>query len=917
MDTRRQRIEQVFRSVAELPPAGRAAYLDKACAGDPELRREVEALLSDDYSTAVLVEAGPAESGAMRKLPSGHMVGPYRISGALGEGGMGLVYKAEDTRLERSVALKFIKTAFTERFQREAKAISSLNHPHIAALHDIGYHDGTPFLVLEYVDGKPLKGPMHLIPALDWAIQVADALEAAHAAGIVHRDLKPANILLAPQGGVKVLDFGLARRLRHSGAPDGHTVSGMAAGTVGYMSPEQVEGKEVDTRSDIFSFGCVLYEMISGRQAFRGKSMASVIAALLEREPEPISGMPDELRHVLCRCLRKDPARRWQHIDDVRLALEDVKTGIESGPVCAPKPSRLRRIALASLASVTLAAAGYVAWKGLHAAPEVGPRSFTQITDDAGQEVNPNLSPDGTSIVYSSRAAGHWDIYLLRVGGKNPVNLTKDSQFDESQPAFSPDGSRIAFRSERDGGGIFVMGATGESVRRLTDFCYFPAWSPDGKEIACSTVSPRRPDVREVMSSQIFAIDVESGARRLLSGKMLDAVQPSWSPDGRRIAFWGVREGARDIFTVSRDGGEVAALTADEALDWSAAWAPDGKYVYFSSDRGGAMNIWRVPVSAASGKPTGEPEPVNVPSAYATGISFSHDGKRMAYMNCLRSSNLYRAGFDAAREATSTPPAPVTQGVKETLYPSISRDGAWIAFTLMGLNEDIVAVRPDGSQMRRITEDAARDRAPRWSPDASELAFMSNRGGRFEIWTIRPDGSGLKQVTDASPRGGVSYPAWSPDGRRMSYNLPDEMGYIIEVGKPWEEQQPQLARADLPERSWFWVNDWSHDGGKVAGTIQRLDGGSLGIGVYSLDSGKLEQVTNFGQLPRWLPDGRKLLFHARGQIYLADPAGKRTKQILAVPEGAISPYFDLSWDGRMIVFSLEAAESDVWVMSAR
>jgi Tol biopolymer transport system component len=418
-----------------------------------------------------------------------------------------------------------------------------------------------------------------------------------------------------------------------------------------------------------------------------------------------------------------------------------------------------------------------------------------------------------------------------------------------------------------------------------------------------------------VSSSQIFVID-ESGRSRLLSGGVPDAVQPSWSPDGRRIVFWGLREGARDIFTISREGGGLTSITNDEALDWGPVWSPDGKYIYFPSDRGGAMNIWRVAVSAASGRPAGNPEPVNVPSTYATSISFSRDGRRLAFANCQRSSNIYRVDFDPARESVTGAPRAVTQGIKETLYPSISRDSAWIAFTLQGLHEDLVLVRPDGSNLRRITEDSAKDRGPRWSPDGSEIAFVSTRSGRFETWTIRPDGSGLKQVTQDSPRGGVTYPAWSPDGHRLSYNLPDEMGYIVEFGKPWNEQQPQLASADLPGRAWLWLNDWSHDGTKIAGTLQKLDGGTLGIGAYNLNTEKLEQYTSFGQLPRWLPDGRRLLFYSRGQIFLADSTSKRTKEILSSKQGTIHPYFDVSWDGRMIVFSLESMESDVWIMTA-
>jgi Tol biopolymer transport system component len=392
-------------------------------------------------------------------------------------------------------------------------------------------------------------------------------------------------------------------------------------------------------------------------------------------------------------------------------------------------------------------------------------------------------------------------------------------------------------------------------------------------------------------------------------------VQPSWSPDGRRIAFWGVRDGRRDIFTVSSDGGDPVAVTSDEALDWGPVWAPDGRHLYFSSDRGGSMNIWRIAVDPRSGKATSAPEPVNVPATYASGISFSRDGLRMAYVSGMRTSNLFQAAFNPSSEATIGAPRAITQGVKATLYPSISRDGKWIAFTLEGLNEDIVVVQPDGGHFRRVTDDPARDREPRWSPDGREIAFVSNRGGRFEVWTIHPDGSGLRQVTDGSPQGGVTYPAWSPDGRRISYNLPDEMGYIMDVDKPWKDQQPQLARTHVPDRSWFWVTDWSHDGETLAGTVQRLDGGTFGVAAFRPQTRTLEQVSDFGELPRWLPDGRKLLFHANGRLYLAESGSKRTREILRVTDGSISPYFDVSWDGKMIVYSVEVLESDVWLMS--
>lgn len=870
--------------------------------------------------------SGQASGDSDEKLPSGEAVGPYRILGVLGEGGMGVVYKAEDSRLQRIVALKFIKAGFSERLEREAKSISALNHPNVATLYDIGDHRGMPYLVLEFLQGRRLTGPLPLRVALDYGIKIAAALEAAHSHGIIHRDLKPSNIMVDDHGGVKVLDFGLAKLISlASPSPDESTASmsditaeGHVAGTAPYMSPEQAEGKFLDSRTDIFSFGTVLYEMLSGRQAFKGQTAASVIAALLEREPKPIEGIPNELKHVVCRALRKDPARRWQHMGDVRLALEDVRAALEQPEAdTSPRASHRLVFGLSILTALSAATAGYFAWRSAHATGTAGSFFFQQITDEPGQELNPSLSADGKSVVYARRIDGNWDICLLRVGGKNPVNLTRDSPADDTQPALSPDGDRIAFRSERDGGGLFVMGATGESVRRLADFCYLPAWSPDGKQIACSTVSPHRPDVRESLSSRIVVIDVDSGAQRVVNARTQDAVHPSWSPDGRRIVFWGMREGARDIFSVASTGGDVASLTNDDALDWDPIWSPDGKHVYFLSDRGGSMNLWRIPADPATGLSGGRPEPVMLPSSFAAGVSFSPDGKRAAYSSLQRSSNLFKVAFDVTREMAVGEPIPLTRGVKETFYPSISRDGAWIAFTLLGLQEDLARIRSDGSDFRRITEDSARDRVPRWSPDGKRLAFMSARSGRFEIWSIQPDGGSPTLLTEESPPGGVWYPAWAPDGVHLSYNLPDEMGYIMEVGKPWRDQQPRLARARLPEGSWLWLNDWSHDGGRIAGTLQRVEGGSMGVGYFDLKSKEFERLTDFGQLPRWLPDGKHMLFHAQGGLHLVDLETKRTKLVLPSKNGSVNPYFDVSWDGKMIVFSLETLEADIWLMSAR
>ena len=342
MDTERARkVEALYESALKLKGGRRAAFLAGNCGGDESLRLEVESLLEHDEDTGPFLAVPALEMLAEKaRLASGERVSHYEIQEKLGEGGMGVVYQARDARLGRRVALKFVKAQFSERWEREARAIAALNHPHIATLYDVGQHEGAPYLVMEYVAGRTLdklipRHGMRLNEALKIAIQVAGALTCAHSAGIVHRDLKPSNLMGDETGQVKVLDFGLAKLVEKGRQPEipvSETGEGTIAGTPAYMSPEQAEGKPVDARSDIFSFGSLLYEMVTGRQAFRGDSKASMMAAVLNREPEPISSeLPAELGKIIAKCLRKDPDRRFQHIDDVKGALEDLLDEVQAG----------------------------------------------------------------------------------------------------------------------------------------------------------------------------------------------------------------------------------------------------------------------------------------------------------------------------------------------------------------------------------------------------------------------------------------------------------------------------------------------------------------------------------------------------------------------------------------------------------
>ncbi len=324
---RRRQIEDLLHEALQHAPAGRSAFLDSACQGDEELRSQVEALLLQNELTG----AGEVH------FSSGSMAGPYRIAERLGAGGMGEVYRAQDTRLPRTVAIKTLRARFTERFQHEARAISVLNHPNICTLYDVGSQDGIGYLVMEYVEGRPLEGPLPVAEALRLAIQIASALEAAHEKGILHRDLKPGNILVS-KSGVKLLDFGLAKFVPVAIGPEQVTMTasltgvGQVIGTPAYMSPEQIEGKAVDARSDLFSFGLVFYEMLSGRRAFQATSQNGLMAAILKEDPAPLAAIPAAVERVLRKCLEKDPAQRWQTAADLRRTLEGIAAD-EAAPV--------------------------------------------------------------------------------------------------------------------------------------------------------------------------------------------------------------------------------------------------------------------------------------------------------------------------------------------------------------------------------------------------------------------------------------------------------------------------------------------------------------------------------------------------------------------------------------------------------
>jgi hypothetical protein len=440
-------------------------------------------------------------------------------------------------------------------------------------------------------------------------VDLAQGLAAAHARGIVHRDLKPEKRVRHdrwprenPRLRSRAADGDHGQRDQF---PHGVTANGSRnrAGHVGYMSPEQVKGQPADHRSDVFSLGCVLYELATGRRAFQRETAAETMTAILREDAPEVTRdggqSPAAIEPVIRHCLEKQPDERFQSARDLAFALQTLSgtttlSGSSTSVTAGRTVSDKRQIPWLPVAgAVALIAAAFFAGRGLAPAASGGAEALTfhQLTDDAGVETDPAMSPDGVSVAFAKLVNGQSDIYVQRIGGRTSIPIAADPERGEGAPAFSPDGASIAFHESGSKGGIFIAGATGESARRVTDFGFHPAWSPDGLRLVFCTEAITSPQARNSVSA-LWVVDAKGGApRKILDG---DGVQPVWSPSGQRIAYWTTDNGQRDLYTIPADGGAREALTMDAPLDWSPAWSADGRFVYFSSDRGGSMNIWRI-----------------------------------------------------------------------------------------------------------------------------------------------------------------------------------------------------------------------------------------------------------------------------------------------------------------------------------
>jgi len=748
-------------------------------------------------------------------IAPGSRLGPYEIVAPLGSGGMGEVYKARDTRLGREVAIKVLPANRVSdpdrkaRFIQEARAASSLNHPNIVTIYDIAESGGVDFLVMELVPGKTLdqligrKG-LPVGEVLRYALTLADALTKAHAAGIVHRDLKPGNVMISHEGVLKVLDFGLAKLTEAVGGAEGGatlTIDGTIVGTIAYMSPEQAEGKPVDARSDIFSFGCVLYEMLTGRRAFTGDTQASTLAAVLREEPPALSqvieGAPRDLERIVQRCMRKDPARRFQHMADVKVELQEVKEESESGtPAVVPTAARTprRRAAWAAVGALVLVA-GVAAWLRLRTESGAVALAPLPLVTDPGFADSPSFSPDGNQVAYSwdGEKQDNRDIYVRLIASGKPLRLTSDPAPD-TVPSWSPDGRAIAFIRSRNA--IYLVSPLGGGERKVAEGIY-PingniqsglSWSPDSKVLAVSEAeAPDQPP-------SIYTVRIEDGEKRRLTTPpaTLGDYHHAISPDGRRLVF------AR----CSRSAGTCGLYLLDLTPDYRAAAAPR--------------------LLGMEGGSIADP-------------AWTADGQDIVYMFGPAGVSHY---LMTLRAEAGAQPQRLTFAGDNVLSPAISTRGNRLAYAVNLSDVDLRLIEP-GKAARSIAPSTRSDANPQFSPDGRRIAFSSDRTGVTEIWVCDQDGANPVQWTHFGDRHSGT-PRWSPDGRSIAFDSQTKGGRRVFVMASDSGQSHRLTSDQATEI----IPSWSADGKSIYFASDRT--GRNEIWKAPSPGGKATQVTRDG-----------------------------------------------------------------------
>ena len=864
---------------------------------------------------------------------TGKTISHYKILSKLGEGGMGIVYKAEDTKLDRIVALKFLPCHLTAndtdkaRFIQEAKAAAALNHPNVCVIHDIQEHDSQQFIVMEYVEGQTLRDRikderLKIKETIDYAIQTAEALRAAHAKDIIHRDIKSENIMVTSTGQIKVMDFGLAK-LRGSVKL---TKTSTTAGTLAYSSPEQIQGQKVDIRSDIFSFGVVLYEMLTGQLPFKGEYESAVIYSILDEEPEPVShlrsGVSDDLERIIHKALIKNPDDRYQHTDEMLVDLRSCKKEKALRHATVNLPKSIPRPLWGTLGIIlifTLLLIGYLLTRREDRSFQI--KHTLPLTSAPGLEQDPAWSPEGSRIAYASDESGNMDIWVQQVAAAQKLNLTKDYKGFDGKPAWSPDGEWIAFVSDRNGGGIFMVPALGGIPKRILSLPFAPSlsylgaiptlcWSPDGTRIAYST------------KGAIYTIMAIGGSSDIVplpsTGLIVGYSEPAWSPDGERFActgFVAVGVSTSQIWSVNPNGKDLLPLTQGSAFNNNPVWSPNRRQLFFLSDRGGIQDVWWIPVDTR-GAPDGSAKPLTTGVGIGA-IALSKDGKKLAYTKKVERSNIWSIPIVHDRKLTLDDAVAVTSENNYIELVSVSPDGKWIAFdSNRSGNQDIWMMRKNGSELRQITTNTAHDWIGSWSPDGNQIAFHSIRSGNRDLYVIPVSGGAVTALTDHPAEDFI--PRFSPDGKTIAFasNRNGNMDVWIMPSGGGDPRQLTFHEAQ------DFLVLWSPDGKLLCFGSKRT--GRCELFLISPEGGNPVQLTHGAWTeisPRyWSTDGRIIYAYGQGGPGNEGP----NLWAISVPDGSARALIDFSaslkevghWmssDGERIFFPLWDRVGDLWM----
>ena len=877
-----RKIEAIYHAALEREEDQRAAFLEKACASDEALRREVESLLAQEGETESFLEA-PALEVAARGLE--HQLSSYEILSLLGTGGMGEVYRAHDRKLGREVAIKVLPKEFSQdperlaRLEREARLLASLNHPHIGAIYTLEESDGVRFLVLELVPGETLAerlkaGPLEVPEALRVCAQIAEALEAAHERGVIHRDLKPANVKVTPEGQVKVLDFGLAKAQPSDGdLSQAGTVSaagmetGVILGTVGYMSPDQARGKDVDKRTDVWAFGCVLYELLTGQRAFAGATMSDTIAAILEREPDwqalPQT-TPAQIRNLLRRCFQKDARRRLRDMGDARIEIEEALNEPPKGlataelAIGAAQPAPGRRAIPWMLGGLLAIMAAITVWSLWRASPPAQrPVSRLVINLPQGQtfwEINPvvEISLDGTQIAYLALKGDSRQLYVRRLNElkSRPIPGTAGAFHGR----FSPDGKWLVFGGED--GVLKKVSLSGGALQTLCNYREIAgqgplglSWTPNGNALIFGG------------GYGLFRVSADGGTPEVVASAVKDVEHyhawPQVLPGGKAVLFTVGQIGGESVGLLSLETGERRTLIARGGR---ARYVPTGHLVYGWEDK-----LLAAPFDLDQLQLTGPPAVVLEGLAIytkevgQTQFSVSESGSLVYIPGGLGQRTLVWVDRQGAVEPLAAP-------LRIYDDPHLSPDGQRLAVQIgpESGNSDIWIYHIPRGTLARLTFE--RGNMPRWMPDGKRLAFGSRRaGGPANLFWKPADGSGPAEQLTESER--VHLPSsWSPDGQVLAFEESHPTtGMDIWVLPLQGERKPRpFLQTQFGERAPV----FSPDGHWLAYMSNESGRNEVYVQPYPGPGGKWQISTEGGNEPLWAKNGREL-FYRNGNKMMA------------------------------------------------